>query len=73
VAVGRKIDAGSVNRRDEMAVFERIALDEAQRTGGNAARAARRLGRVGRGASRDPDGTLRAMMRWLGKSNDHAS
>ena len=35
------------------------------RTGGNAARAAQLLGAVGRGAPRDPGGTVRAMMRRL--------
>jgi hypothetical protein len=62
-----------MNLRDEVAALERIAVDEAQRTGGNAARAARLLGRLGCGASRDPGGTLRAMMRRLGRSKDHAS
>jgi hypothetical protein len=64
-AVGRKIDGGSMNLRDE---------DEAlKRTGGNAARGGspararwtRRFAHSG--------GTLRAMMRRLGRSNDHAS
>jgi hypothetical protein len=73
-AVGRKIDGGSMNLRDEVAALERIALAEAlKRTGGNAPRTARLLERVGRGASRDPGGTLPAMMRRLGRSNDHAS
>ena len=63
-----------MNLRDEVAALERIALDEAlTRTGGNAARAARLLGGVGRGASRDSGCTLRAMMRHFGRSKDHAS
>jgi hypothetical protein len=47
VAVGRKIDAGSMNLRDDVAALERIALDEAQthrrqrRAGGSPARARR--------------------------------
>jgi hypothetical protein len=62
-----------MNLRDEVAALERIALDEAQRTGSTAARAARLLGRVGCGASRDHGGTLGGMMRRLGRSKDHAS
>ena len=55
-----------MNLRDEVAALERAALDEAlKRTGGNAAQAARLLGAVGRGRSRDPGGTVRAMMRRL--------
>jgi hypothetical protein len=43
-----------------------MAIEEAlKRSGGNAAQAARLLGQVGRGASRDPGGTLRSMMRRL--------
>ena len=57
---------GAMNLRDEVAALERVALDEAlKRTGGNAAQAARLLGAVGRGRSRDPGGTVRAMMRRL--------
>jgi hypothetical protein len=41
------------------------ALDE---SGGEAAEAARLLGTVGRGTSRDPGGTVRAMKRRLGYS-----
>ena len=63
-----------MNLRDEVAALERIALDEAlKRTGGNPPRAARLLERVERCASRDSGGMLRAVMRGLGRSNDHAS
>jgi transcriptional regulator with GAF, ATPase, and Fis domain len=56
-----------MNLRDEVAALERAALEEAlKRTGGNAAQAARLLGAVGRGSSKDPGGTVRAMMRRLG-------
>ena len=65
-AVARKLDRGTMSLRAEVAALERMAIDEAlKRTGGNAAQAARLLGQVGRGASRDPGGTLRAMMRRL--------
>jgi DNA-binding NtrC family response regulator len=65
-SVGRKIARGTMNLREEVAALERLALDEAlARTGGNAARAAQLLGAVGRGAARDPGGTVRAMMRRL--------
>jgi DNA-binding NtrC family response regulator len=61
-----RIARGHMNLRDEVAALERAALEEAlARTGGNAARAARLLGAVGRGSSRDPGGTVRAMMRRL--------
>jgi DNA-binding NtrC family response regulator len=67
-SVTRKIARGAMNLRDEVAALERLALDEAlARTGGNAARAAQLLGAVGRGAARDPGGTVRAMMRRLGR------
>jgi two-component system response regulator HydG len=65
-AVARRIERGGMNLRDEVAALEKVALEEAlARTGGNAARAAQLLGAVGRGASRDPGGTVRAMMRRL--------
>jgi DNA-binding NtrC family response regulator len=70
-AVDRRIIAdriahGRMNLREEVAALERTALEEAlARTGGNAARAAQLLGTVGRGSSRDPGGTVRAMMRRL--------
>jgi len=47
--------------------LERTALAAAlEASGGNAAEAARLLGTVGRGRSRDPGGTVRAMKRRLG-------
>jgi DNA-binding NtrC family response regulator len=65
-AIVERIATGRMNLRDEVAALERMALEEAlARTGGNAARAARLLGAVGRGAARDPGGTVRAMMRRL--------
>ena len=68
VAVSQKIDRGAMNLKDEIAALERAAIEEAlKRTGGNAAQAARLLGEVGRGVARDPGGTLRAMMRRLGR------
>ena len=67
-SITRKIARGAMNLRDEVAALERFALEEAlARTGGNAARAAQLLGAVGRGAARDPGGTVRAMMRRLGR------
>jgi transcriptional regulator with GAF, ATPase, and Fis domain len=55
-----------MNLRQELDHFERAALAFALRlSGGNAARAAKLLGEVGRGTSRDPAGTVRAMMRRL--------
>jgi DNA-binding NtrC family response regulator len=67
-SVARQIDRGTMNLKDEVAALERVALEEAlRRTGGNAARAAQLLGAVGRGAARDPGGTVRAMMRRLGR------
>jgi len=64
--VRRKIESGTMNLREEVASLERIAAEAAlERTGGNAAQAARLLGELGRGTARDPGGTLRAMMRRL--------
>jgi DNA-binding NtrC family response regulator len=66
--VARRVRQGTLNLRDEIETIERAALDEALRiAGGNAAAAARLLGTVGRGAARDPGGTVRAMMRRLRK------
>ena len=66
-AIAARIDAGRMNLRGEVEKLEREALREAlARTGGNASRAATLLGEVGRGASTDPGGTVRAMMRRLG-------
>jgi DNA-binding NtrC family response regulator len=65
-AVARKIERGTMNLKEEVAALERLAIDEAlKRAGGNAAQAARLLGQVGRGVSRDPGGTVRAMLRRL--------
>lgn len=72
-AADRRVVAGGIargtfNLREEVAALERMAVDEAlARTGGNAAQAARLLGEVGRGAARDPGGTVRAMMRRLNR------
>ena len=64
--LANRIASDRMNLRDEVAALERVALQEAlSLTGGNAARAAKLLGAVGRGASRDPGGTVRAMMRRL--------
>jgi hypothetical protein len=47
--------------------FERAALLLAlERSGGNAAEAARLLGDVGRGVAKDPGGTVRSMIKRLG-------
>jgi DNA-binding NtrC family response regulator len=67
-ALAQKIEAGTMNLAREVAALQRSAIDEAlKRTGGNAAAAARLLGALGRGAARDPGGTLRAMMRRLSR------
>ena len=64
--IAERIARGRFDLADEIAALERIALTEAlSRAAGNAARAARLLGRVGRGRSSDPGGTVRAMMRRL--------
>jgi DNA-binding NtrC family response regulator len=71
LALGRAIEGGTMSLRDQVAALERLAIEEAlKRSGGNAAQAARLLGRVGRGVARDPGGTLRAMMRRLGGKSD---
>jgi transcriptional regulator with GAF, ATPase, and Fis domain len=63
----QRLRAGRLNLRDEVRALERTALDAAlEASGGNAAEAARLLGTVGRGRSRDPGGTVRAMKRRLG-------
>jgi two-component system response regulator HydG len=65
--IAERIARGRFELADEIAALERVALAEAlSRAAGNAARAARLLGRVGRGKSSDPGGTVRAMMRRLG-------
>lgn len=66
-AIAERIRRGRMNLRGETAALERLAFEEAlNQSGGNAAQAARLLGAVGRGQSRDPGGTVRAMMRRLG-------
>jgi transcriptional regulator with PAS, ATPase and Fis domain len=65
--LGRRIDQGALDLRAEVEALERAAVEEAlARAGGNAARAAALLGRLGRGGARVPGSTLRAMMRRLG-------
>jgi DNA-binding NtrC family response regulator len=63
-AIAAHIAAGRMNLRAARDQLERGALELAlAHAGGSPARAARLLGEVGRGASRDPGGTVRAMMR----------
>ncbi|HEX2687092.1 MAG TPA: sigma 54-interacting transcriptional regulator [Kofleriaceae bacterium] len=63
-ALARMIDEGRMNLRAVRDELERCALELAlARAGGSPARAARLLGEVGRGSSRDPGGTVRAMLR----------
>jgi DNA-binding NtrC family response regulator len=65
-ALARLIDEGQMNLRAIRDDLERTALELAlAKAGGSPARAARYLGEVGRGASSDPGGTVRAMMRRL--------
>jgi transcriptional regulator with PAS, ATPase and Fis domain len=67
--VERRVAAGTMNLRAERETLERVALQAAlRRAQGNAAEAARLLGEVGRGAARDPGGTVRTMMKRLGLS-----
>lgn len=62
-----RIASGQFNLKRELEQVERRALDIAlRRSDGNAAEAARLLGEVGRGAARDPGGTVRTMMKRLG-------
>jgi transcriptional regulator with PAS, ATPase and Fis domain len=62
--LARRIDGGRMNLRALRDELERAALELAlAKAGGSPARAARLLGEVGRGAARDPGGTVRAMMR----------
>src|SRR5262245_28692209 len=62
--IARLIDEGRMNLRAVRDELERTALELAlAKSGGSPARAARLLGAVGRGTSRDPSGTVRAMMR----------
>ena len=66
-AVESRIAAGVMNLRREVERLERVAVKAAmRRADGNAAEAARLLGEVGRGAAKDPGGTLRTMMKRLG-------
>jgi len=68
-SIARKIERGTMNLKDEIGALERLAIEEAlKRSDGNAAQAARLLGQVGRGVSRDPGGTVRAMLRRLKES-----
>jgi DNA-binding NtrC family response regulator len=65
--VRRKVQERRMDLRREIEALERAALAAAlEASGGNAAEAARLLGTVGRGAARDPGGTVRAMKRRLG-------
>jgi DNA-binding NtrC family response regulator len=64
--VTERIAGGQFNLRDEVTALQRVALAEAlRRAGGNATKAARLLGSVGRGQASDPGGTVRAMARRL--------
>jgi DNA-binding NtrC family response regulator len=66
-AIAKLIDAGQMNLRTVRDDLERTALQLAlARAEGSATRAARLLGEVGRGASSDPAGTVRAMRRRFG-------
>jgi transcriptional regulator with GAF, ATPase, and Fis domain len=61
-----RLASGSFNLRREVEALERHALALAlKRSNGNAAEAARLLGEVGRGAAKDPGGTVRTMMKRL--------
>jgi transcriptional regulator with GAF, ATPase, and Fis domain len=63
-ALARMVDDGRMNLRALREDLERTVLQVAlAKAGGSPTRAARLLGEVGRGASRDPAGTVRAMMR----------
>jgi transcriptional regulator with GAF, ATPase, and Fis domain len=63
-AIARLLDEGRMNLRAARDELERAALELAlAKAGGSPARAARLLGEVGRGSSRDPGGTVRAMLR----------
>jgi transcriptional regulator with GAF, ATPase, and Fis domain len=65
--ISTRVLSGTMNLKLELERLERIALTTAlQSAGGNAAEAARLLGEVGRGAAKDPGGTVRTMMKRLG-------
>ncbi len=62
-----RIAEGSMDLSAAVEELERVALSAAlRRANGNAAEAARLLGRVGRGQAKDPGGTVRTMMKRLG-------
>jgi DNA-binding NtrC family response regulator len=64
--IARRVAAGTFDLRALLDEVERTALAVAlEHAGGSPARAARFLGTVGRGGSRDPGGTVKAMMRRL--------
>jgi DNA-binding NtrC family response regulator len=65
-ALRRSIEEGRFDLQAARDELERTALVAALAKAGNAAAAAPLLGRVGRGAARDPGGTVRAMMKRLG-------
>src|SRR5262249_52819126 len=65
-ALRRAVDEGRFDLQSAREALERTALEAALARAGNAAAAAQLLGRVGRGAARDPGGTVRAMMKRLG-------
>ena len=66
-ALARLLDEGRMNLRALRDDLERTSLELAlAKAGGSPTRAARLLGEVGRGGSRDPGGTVRAMMRRYG-------
>ena len=66
-ALAAQIAGGAMNLRAAREQLERAALELAlEHAGGSPTRAARLLGEVGHGASRDPGGTVRAMMKRYG-------
>jgi DNA-binding NtrC family response regulator len=65
-ALRRAIAEDRFDLQSAREALEREALEAALERGGTAAAAAQLLGRVGRGAARDPGGTVRAMMKRLG-------
>jgi DNA-binding NtrC family response regulator len=65
-SIHEAIAAGRFDLQAARESLERTALEAALSRAGNAAAAALLLGRVGRGAARDPGGTVRAMMKRLG-------
>jgi DNA-binding NtrC family response regulator len=65
-ALRRAVSEGRFDLQRARESLERTALEAALARAGNAAAAAQLLGRVGRGAARDPGGTVRAMMKRLG-------